>query len=122
MLRTDKEYARLADEVDSIDRKTASDFDEVWDRLGFREKSHSGKEISTEEYDRLDKLMEDILDKGKIKMNRAAAKARNRAAELLSDEGVDSIRVAEDAGGFNRKTDTTVIFDPSQIKFRGDPR
>jgi hypothetical protein len=107
-LRQDKKYASIADEQKLIDQEYKSKMADLENRAWTRDKSPDSIAAQGE----IDQLLKDWTDKG----NDIAARARERSTELLKKQGLDGIRVWNDAGSFGRKVDTTVMFDPANLR------
>jgi hypothetical protein len=102
-LQTDPEYRKLQAEADKIDIRIAREYDEASDRLGPNDKLES---------------LDAILEKGQKELEKASSAARARATEILKQKGYDGIVMRNDKGGMfgRRQVETTVIFDPSNIR------
>ena len=105
----DPKYKTLAGASAAVDDKYRPQFDEIWNKLDG---------MNDDQYKAADEQMQAILDKWNAEKDALSADLRKRSTEILKERGHDGVYIAEDAGSFGRKTDTTVILDPANIRSR----
>jgi hypothetical protein len=108
-LMGDPKYKTLAGASAAVDDKYRPQFDEIWNKLDG---------MNDDQYKAADEQMQAILDKWNAEKDALSADLRKRSTEILKERGHDGVYIAEDAGSFGRKTDTTVILDPANIRSR----
>ena len=107
-LLRDEEYAKLHTSLKANEFRYKQEFDAV-DKVAWR----SDRPAALRARARLD----EILDQWKASNSEIAARARERATHLLRETGAEGIHVAHDPGSFGRTVDTTVVFDPSHVRY-----
>jgi hypothetical protein len=115
-LLRDPHYAEQHGALKENERRYTAEFDAL-DKIAWR--SDAPEALAAR--DRLDVL----IDEWKATNSEIAARARARATDLLRASGAEGIHVAHDPGSAGRTVDTTVIFNPSHVRYPDaafDPR
>lgn len=127
LISKNKEYADIVAQIKKIDDRYSKTLDEnekkeneelqvVWD------KAFKTKEISEEEYEKLaDAIMskytpEDFFEKWEAEKQELELKAKTILTQEIKDMGYDGLHLVNDRGSIGRIVDTTVVFEPTQIK------
>jgi L-rhamnose mutarotase len=106
LLRVDGEFRKL---FDSWEKKSI-DYDK---KFGFLFDKSFEKGVNDE---LIDKHLDMIMDLWKSDQNATAVKLRGIITKYFIDNGYDGINVINDVGSFNRNVNTTVVFDPKNIR------
>lgn len=102
------QYRDVADEQKELDRMYGQRTDDLMKRSMTRQNTPES-EAAGRELDRVLKVWGDLTDQ-------TAGLARGISTDIFKGEGYPGVRLWNDQGSWGRKTDTTVVFDPSKLK------
>lgn len=109
-LQEDKEYAAVKKELAAYDQEQSRAFDEMWETI------RKAESRDARQAEKLELKLDEKLDAWQTKDREYAAKARVLITARLRNAGHDAVILAKDKGSFGRTAQTTMVFDPSQIK------
>lgn len=95
---TDKKYAEILRKEDDVQNELV--------------KQKAGRKAILEHIDKQEKIIDEWDKEGMV----YSKKMQEMATKIAKNEGIDVIEIAQDAGGFGRMTDNTIILNPELLK------
>lgn len=105
-LSRDDAYAGMVRDLRAYDATQARIFDKRFDEQADMERG---------EFAKATKALDAWIETWKAENDRLATKARARATELLSADGIETIIIEKDRGSFGRATDTVIAIGEDQV-------
>jgi ribosomal protein S18 acetylase RimI-like enzyme len=102
-------------EYETNDKKYNAQFDKEWEvakEMDLKHDSDEGKVF----YEEWDIRTKKILDEWKEKNNDISVAQKKLITDYFNNNEYDSMVIEYDEGSFGRQTDTTIVFEPNQIK------
>jgi hypothetical protein len=101
-----QEFAKNAQIIKNAELEHQKKFDSVWNNRSM-ERGERKKQLNA---------IMDEWNKGESELIELAKKNRQIATDLFKEKGYEAARIVSDVGGFNKKTDATIVFDPTRIR------
>lgn len=124
VLKSDKDYAEVREELDNLDATYGKKFDEA--KKAFddfittwgKDNPDAGRSdiYNDPEFDKVYEAEDTIVEEWTAKADELSAKCKEMINEYLNKEGYDGIVLEEDAGSFGRSTRAYIALDPQQVK------
>lgn len=124
VLKSDKDYAAVREELDNLDVTYGKKFDEAKKALidfittWRKDNPDAGRSdiYNDPEFDKVYEAEDAIVEEWTAKADELSAKCKEMINEYLNKEGYDGIVLEEDAGSFGRSTRAYIALDPQQVK------
>ena len=124
ILKSDKDYAEVREELDNLDATYGKKFDEA--KKAFidfittwrKDNPDAGRSdiYNDPEFNKVYEAEDAIVEEWTAKADELSAKCKEMINEYLNKEGYDGIILEEDAGSFGRSTKAYIALDPQQVK------
>lgn len=124
VLKSDKDYAEVREELDNLDATYGKKFDEA--KKAFidfittwrKDNPDAGRSdiYNDPEFNKVYEAEDAIVEEWTAKADELSAKCKEMINEYLNKEGYDGIVLEEDAGSFGRSTKAYIALDPQQVK------
>ena len=124
VLKSDKDYAAVREELDNLDatygkkfdeaKKAFDDFITTWSK----DNPDAGRAdiYNDPEFNKVYEAEDAIVEEWTAKADELSARCKEMINEYLNKEGYDGIVLEEDAGSFGRSTRAYIALDPQQVK------
>lgn len=124
ILKSDKDYAAVREELDNLDatygkkfdeaKKAFDDFITIWSK----DNPDAGRSdiYNDPEFNKVYEAEDAVVEEWTAKADELSAKCKEMINEYLNKEGYDGIILEEDAGSFGRSTKAYIALDPQQVK------
>ena len=124
ILKSDKDYAAVREELDNLDATYGKKFDEAKKALidfittWRKDNPDAGRSdiYNDPEFNKVYEAEDAIVEEWTAKADELSAKCKEMINEYLNKEGYDGIVLEEDAGSFGRSTKAYIALDPQQVK------
>ena len=124
ILKSDKDYAAVREELDNLDATYGKKFDEAKKALidfittWRKDNPDAGRSdiYNDPEFNKVYEAEDTIVEEWTAKADELSAKCKEMINEYLNKEGYDGIVLEEDAGSFGRSTKAYIALDPQQVK------
>ena len=124
ILKSDKDYAAVREELDNLDATYGKKFDEAKKALidfittWRKDNPDAGRSdiYNDPEFNKVYEVEDTIVEEWTAKADELSAKCKEMINEYLNKEGYDGIVLEEDAGSFGRSTEAYIALDPQQVK------
>ena len=124
ILKSDKDYAAVREELDNLDatygkkfdeaKKAFDDFITTWSKDN--PDAGSSDIYNDPEFNKVYEAEDAVVEEWTAKADELSAKCKEMINEYLNKEGYDGIVLEEDAGSFGRSTKAYIALDPQQVK------
>lgn len=124
VLKSDKDYAEVREELDNLDATYGKKFDEA--KKAFddfittwgKDNPDAGRSdiYNDPEFDKVYEAEDTIVEEWTAKADELSAKCKEMINAYLNKEGYDGIVLEEDTGSFGRSTRAYIALDPQQVK------
>lgn len=124
ILKSDKDYAAVREELDNLDVTYGKKFDEAKKALidfittWRKDNPDAGRSdiYNDPKFDKVYEAEDAVVEEWTAKADELSAKCKEMINEYLNKEGYDGIVLEEDAGSFGRSTKAYIALDPQQVK------
>ena len=124
VLKSDKDYAAVREELDNLDATYGKKFDEAKKALidfittWRKDNPDAGRSdiYNDPEFNKVYEAEDAIVEEWTAKADELSGKCKEMINAYLNKEGYDGVVLEEDAGSFGRSTKAYIALDPQQVK------
>lgn len=114
--RSNPEYVAVANKLQEVDSTWKQQVDELWSEYGKMDRNSSNDPIRRRFRNRIGQA----VDQWQADVRSVASDARAIITQMLRADNFDAVILESDEGSFGREVQSTMVFDPEQIKL-ADP-